>query len=115
MVGFALLAQVLRQTGDAGDRIADLMGNTGGQPADAGQAFGMYQTVFQLLGLGEVFDQQHQATVTGRQRLGDCGFVQVQAAAMAVQLQPLFVQVLFALLNEIAQQALPWLGDGGQT
>lgn len=56
-VAFALLAQVLRQAGDAGDRIADLVGYPGGKAADGSQAFGVDQLVFQQLGFGEVFHQ----------------------------------------------------------
>ena len=83
-VAFALIAQVLRQAGDAGDRVADLVRHTGGQAADAGQALGVHQAVFELLGFGQVLDQQHQAAVAWCQRLGDRRLVQIEAAAMTV-------------------------------
>lgn len=56
-IAFAFLAQVLRQAGDAGDRIADLVGHPGGKAADGSQALGVDQLVFQQLGFGEVFHQ----------------------------------------------------------
>jgi hypothetical protein len=67
---FALFAQVLRQAGDAGDRVADFMGHAAARrPMLARRS--VHQFVFEHLGFGQVFHQQHQAAVTRRQRFVD--------------------------------------------
>ncbi|MNP12064.1 hypothetical protein D3C76_1042830 [compost metagenome] len=113
-VAFAFLAQVLRQAGDAGDRVADLVGDAGGQAADGSQALGVDQLVFQRLGFGEVLDQQHQAAVAGRQGFLDGRLVQVEPANLPVDRQALLVQVLVAGVDEAFQQALPGVAEGRQ-
>ncbi|MCY1349112.1 hypothetical protein D9M69_352860 [compost metagenome] len=113
-VALALLAQVLRQAGDAGDGVADLVGDTGGQAADGSEALGMHQLVFQQLGVGHVFHQQHQAAAAGGQGFFDRCLVQVKCTDLAIQRQALFVQVLVGQVDEAFQQALPGFGDGGQ-
>ncbi len=104
----------MRQAGNAGDRVADLVSHTGGQAADAGQAFGVHEFVFEHLRIGKVFDQHHQATVAGCQGLGDGGLVQVEPAGLAVERQTLLVQVLVGQIDELQQQCAPGLGDGQQ-
>ena len=80
----ALFAQVLRQAGDAGDRVADLVGDASGQAADGGQAFGVGELLFEHLGVGQVLQQNHQAAVARRQRFADGRLAQVQPAHLAV-------------------------------
>ncbi|MCY1349069.1 hypothetical protein D9M69_352410 [compost metagenome] len=113
-IALPLFAQVLRQAGDAGDGIADLVGDAGGQAADGGQALGVHQLVFQQLGIGDVLDQQHQAAAARRQGFLDRRLVQVQRACLALQGQALLVQVFVRQVDEAFQQALPGFGDGGQ-
>ncbi|MNP03010.1 hypothetical protein D3C76_948770 [compost metagenome] len=113
-VFLALFAQVLRQAGNAGDRVADFMGHARSQATDAGQALGMHQFVFEHLGFGQVFHQQHQATVARCERFIDRRFVQVQPASLAVEGQVLFVQVLIRNVNEALQQRFPRIGNGAQ-
>src|SRR5690606_17334217 len=107
-------AQVLCQAGDAGNGVADLVGDAGCEPTDAGQALGMHQSVLQYLRLGEVLDEQDQPAVARCQGLVDGGLVQVQPAGVAIQREALFVQVFVGLLGEVHQQASPRLADGGQ-
>jgi len=83
------------------------MGHARRQPADAGQTLGVHQLVFEHLGFGQVFYQQHQAAVTGCQRLVDRGFVQVEPTGLAVERQVLFVQVLVGQVDKTLQQFFP--------
>ncbi|MNU69155.1 hypothetical protein D3C71_585380 [compost metagenome] len=110
----ALFAQVLRETGDAGDRVTDFMGHAGSQSTNAGQTLGVHQFVFEHLRFGQVFHQQHQATVARRERFVDGRFVQVQPAGLAVEGQVLLVQVFVRNVDEALQQFFPRIGDGAQ-
>ncbi len=111
-VFLALFAQVLRQAGDTGDRVADFMGHAGRQATDTGQALGMHQLVFEHLGFGQVFDEQHQAAVTGGQGLVDRRLVQVEPAGLAVEGQVLLVQVFVGQVDKALQQFLPRVAQG---
>ncbi|MNE17599.1 hypothetical protein D3C80_1105860 [compost metagenome] len=90
------------------------MGHAGRQSTDAGQALGVHQFVLEHLGFGQVFHQQHQATVARREGFVDRRFVQVQPACLAVEGQVLFVQVLVRQIDEALQQVFPWVGNGTQ-
>ncbi|MNC36431.1 hypothetical protein D3C75_849530 [compost metagenome] len=90
------------------------MGHAGRQATNARQALGMHQFVLEHLGFGQVFHQQHQATVARRQGFVDRRFVQVQPACLAVEGQVLLVQVLVRQIDEALQQFFPRIGNGAQ-
>lgn len=106
-VFFALFPQVLRQARDTGDRITDFMGHPRCQSTNTGQALGVHQLVFEHLGFGQVFHQQHQAAVTGGEGFVDGGLVQVEPACLAVEGQVLLVQVFVGQIDEALQQFFP--------
>ncbi|CRM89918.1 hypothetical protein [Pseudomonas sp. 22 E 5] len=111
-VFLALFPQILRKAGDTGDRVADFMGHARRQSANAGQPLGVHQLVFEHLGFGQVFYQQHQAAVTGRQGFVDGGFVQVEPTGLAVEGQVLLVQMFVGQVDEALQQFFPRVAQG---
>ena len=56
-LGVVFILQVLRQAGDAGDRVADFVGDAGGQSTDRGQPFVVQQLLLQQLKIGNIFHQ----------------------------------------------------------
>ena len=114
VVGHFTFAGEVFQAGDTGDRVANFVGHARSQAADAGQSLGVHQLVFEHLGFGQVFYQQHQAAVAGRQWLIDGGLVQVEPAGLAVQRQVLFMQVFVGQVDEALEQFFPRVADGIQ-
>ena len=113
-VVFPFFAQVLRQAGNPGDRVADFMGHACRQSTDAGQTLGVHQFVFEHLGFGQVFNQQYQAAVARRQWLVNRRLVQVEPAGLAVEGQVLLVQVFVGQVDKALQQFAPGVAQGAQ-
>ncbi len=105
-----VVAQVLGQRGDAGDRVADLVGHPGGQLADGGEPRGVHQLVLQPLHLAVVLHQHHGAAadvLVG----GELGLVQAQVARRAVEEHRLLVEVVVMLEEHAPQQVVPGRGQ----
>ena len=110
-LGVFFVAQVLRQRRNAGDRVADLVCNTGGQAADRGQAVVVRQLGLEIAEIGEVFDQHHHAGPRRAgafdHRIGIGRLVQVVPAWLAGHRQLHAVDVVLVGAREPAEQAVP--------
>jgi|GEM_PF-5962528 len=106
LLRIVLEGQGLRQRGDTGQWIADLVRDPGGKAADGGQAIAVGDLGLELGAFGHVLDQDHAAF---HLTLGilQFGAVQVQAAVAVGQIHVQLVPLAVRALQEGGQQAAP--------
>jgi hypothetical protein len=105
------VVQVLGQGGDAGQRVADLVGDARRQASDGGEAVVVGHLALQAVQFRQVLHQDHRAArqyarVQGARGL-DGGLVQVDPAAGAVDVDVQLVEVAVVAVQEGAQDAVP--------
>src|SRR5690606_37222799 len=99
--------QVLRHTANAGDGIANFVGDPGRQSTDGSQPLTMYQVFFQSMGFSQVFQQDDLTILLVGIAVGDVGFMQVDPSRFALQCDALFIKMACVSFEEIQQYSAP--------